>query len=506
MLTPTKINDAELFRRLVESVADYAIFMLDPQGRVATWNLGAQRTKGYLADEIIDKPFSVFYPEADVKAGKCQMELEEAARRGRFEDEGWRIRKDGSQFWANVIITAVRDDAGQLLGFAKVTRDLTERKQAEQAHAARLAAEQSNRMKDEFLAMLGHELRNPMAPIVTALQLMKLHDENQPQELQIIERQVKHMTRLVDDLLDISRVTRGTIEIKRRHVDVRDLLTKALELASPLMEQRGHHIEIDVPQEPIVVNADEGRMTQVFANLLMNAAKYTQMGGHIRVSIVRQGNEVIIEVHDDGAGITQELLPQVFDLFRQGENRSDRANGGLGIGLTLVRSFVNMHGGSVSASSGGADKGSTFQVKLPTADAPALKGPPKRRAGLPKTAKGRRVLVVDDNEDAVELLAHVLSAVGHDVHTATDAASALELVKSFKPEVGILDIGLPVMDGYSLASRLNSELSPALPHLIALTGYGQQNDHERSAQAGFHAHFVKPVEVQVLIKAIEALN
>lgn len=508
-MTPQPANhqDAELFRRLVESVADYAIFMLQPDGRVATWNIGAERIKGYRAEEIIGKPFSLFYLRDEVNAGKCEYELEVAERDGRFEDEGWRVRKDGTQFWANVIITAVRDDAGHLLGFAKVTRDLTERKRAEEAHAARLAAEHANRLKDEFLAILGHELRNPLAPIVTALQLIRLQDRNlASHELEIVERQVRHMMRLIDDLLDISRITRGTIQMKKCHTDLREILIKALDLTSPILEQREHHLEVDVPNAPIVVDADEDRMTQVFANLLMNAAKYTNRGGNICVSVSADNDTVTVDIRDDGAGIESTLLPKVFDLFVQGHRNIDRSNGGLGVGLTLVQMLVSLHGGAVVAQSAGPGLGSTFTVRLPRIDVPAVVAPAKKRNALPMASKARRVLIVDDNRDAVDLLAEILTSIGHEVQSALDAASALEIVKNFKPEVGILDIGLPVMDGYMLASRLNTELSPDLPHLIALTGYGQQNDLERSSQAGFHEHFIKPVEMQVLIKAIDSLN
>ena len=501
----------ELFRLLVSSVRDYAIFMLDETGHVASWNAGAERIKGYTADEIIGKHFSIFYTQPDLDTGKCELKLEVAARDGRCEDEGWRVRKDGTEFWANVVISAVRDSTGTLVGFSKVTRDLTERKRNEEERAARVAAERANRAKDEFLAMLGHELRNPLAPIVTALQLLKLRGEmRSSREHQIIERQVKHMMHLVDDLLDVSRIARGKVDLERHKIELHDLIAKAIEIASPLLEQRRHHLEIDAPPDTIAVDGDEARLTQVFANLLTNAAKYTDPGGHIGVTIRVDGagagaGEVCVEVRDDGIGIDPQLLPHIFDLFVQGEQRPDRAPGGLGLGLTLVYRLVELHDGRVEAHSAGIGKGSTFIVRLPTTEPPAVREP-TQQIMIPPPTNGpvRRVLVVDDNDDARMLLAELLARQGHQVETAPDAAAALLLVKDFAPDVAILDIGLPVMDGYELAIRLRDELVKR-PRLIALTGYGQETDRERSRLAGFDLHLVKPVDLEQITASVSDL-
>jgi hypothetical protein len=505
------IQSAELFRLLVDSVRDYAIFLLDPSGRVATWNLGAERIKGYEATEIIGKHFSTFYPDAEARSGKCEHELDVAMREGRFEDEGWRMRKDGSRFWASVVITAVRNGAGELVGFAKVTRDLTEKKRAQEEESARRAAEEANRAKDEFLAMLGHELRNPLAPVVTALQLMKLRgDHRTSKEQQIIERQVKHMVHLVDDLLDISRITRGKLELKKQRIDIRDVVAKAVEVASPLLEQRSHHFEVDVPPHEIVLDADDARLTQVFANLLVNAAKYTEPSGHIGVTVRQESDQLVVEVCDDGIGIQPEALSKIFDLFVQANQTRDRSTGGLGIGLTLVRTLVHMHGGSVEARSAGTGRGSTFTVRLPlVGDAAVDATSPSGLVTFPgarRIRRIRRILIVDDNEDALVLLAEVFSAVGHDVKTASDAFAAIDLVSDFKPDVAILDIGLPDMDGYALAARLRAELGLQTPRLIALSGYGQDNDRARSLRAGFDAHLVKPVDAERLLDTITALD
>jgi PAS domain S-box-containing protein len=494
----------ELFRLLVASVRDYAIFMLDAKGHVATWNLGAERIKGYRADEIIGRHFSAFYPEADVRAGKCELELEGAERDGRFEDEGWRVRKDGSQFWANVVISAVRDDAGTLVGFSKVTRDLTERKRSEEERAARLAAEHANRAKDEFLAMLGHELRNPLAPIATALQLMKLRNGDQEtKEHQVIERQLKYMMRLVDDLLDVSRIVQGKVSVKLQKLELREVLAKAIELASPVIEQRGHRFEIDVAPGHLYVYGDEARLIQVMSNLLVNAAKYTDRGGDIALLACERDGKAMIEVRDNGVGIEPDLLPRVFDLFVQGYQGIDRSRGGLGLGLTLVRSLIALHGGTVEVRSDGRGHGSTFTVHLPLAEPHKTDTMPAQRRRSRIAREPRRILIVDDNEDALMLLGDALEASGHEVRTALDPAAALQIAREFRPQVAILDIGLPVMDGYELATRLRAELAGVNIHMIALTGYGQESDRARSADAGFAAHFVKPVDVQRLSDSIQ---
>jgi PAS domain S-box-containing protein len=473
---------------------------------VQTWSPGAEAIYGYCASDIIGRHFSTFYPVEDVSSGKCERELRDAALYGRFEDEGWRVRKDGARYWANAVISAMRGDDGELLGFAKVTRDLTERLHAETERAARLAAEQASRAKDEFLAMLSHELRNPLAPIVTALHLLKLRGDNRTsREQQIIERQVNHMMHLVDDMLDISRITRGKVTLKKGPVDIRDVVARAIEVASPLLEQRKLHFDVDVPSHPIIVDGDDARLTQIFANLLVNAAKYTETGGHVWLNVRADGSEVLVQVRDDGLGIPADLLPKIFDLFVQGTQGAERSSVGLGIGLALVKSLLAMHGGTIQAHSAGPGAGSTFVVRLPLVrvSADETRASPVTAS---RTATPRRVLVVDDNQDAIVLLDELLSAVGHDVRTAYDAAEALAVVRDFVPDVAVLDIGLPVMDGYALATALREQLGTATPRMIALTGYGQQHDQERSRQAGFALHLVKPIEAQRLLDAIVAVG
>lgn len=374
---------------------------------------------------------------------------------------------------------------------------------------ARRDAEQASRAKDEFLAMLGHELRNPLAPIVTALQLMRLRG-NDPaaREHTIIERQVLHLTTLVDDLLDVSRITQGKIELKRERVELSSVVKRAVELASPVLEQRQHRLLVDVPPSGVAVLVDPTRFAQVISNLLINAAKYTEVGGKIVISTRTKAGEVSLSVTDNGIGIAAESLPHVFEIFMQEQQASDRAHGGLGLGLAIVRSLVDMHGGTVAVTSAGLGTGSAFTIRLP--EAPAMSD--EAQAVTPRALKlqpvlGRvpRVLVVDDNSDAAELLALAMAELGCEVRTAHDGPSALTLLDTFMPEVALLDIGLPVMDGYELARHIRSRPHRAPTRLVAITGYGQKSDVEQAFASGFDEHLTKPVDMLRLKDLIDAL-
>jgi PAS domain S-box-containing protein len=382
--------------------------------------------------------------------------------------------------------------------FSFVAEEITEQKKAAESLL------EANRSKDEFLAMLGHELRNPLSPIVTALQLLRLRgDGHYGRTLEVVERQVQYLIRLVDDLLDVSRITRGTIQIKQRLLRMQDVVAQAAEIAMPLLEQRRHHLDVRLPASELRLNGDEGRLAQVVSNLLTNAAKYTDPGGCITVDAHREGDEIVLTVKDTGIGISRDLLPHVFDMFTQERQAADRSRGGLGIGLTIVRNLVELHGGTVRAESEGLGKGSVFTVRLPVAgEEPAAVE--RSSAKHPVARAPKRVLLVDDNEDALELLADVLRDAGHVVMTAKDGPTALDVVKTFHADVAVLDIGLPVMDGYELAGRLRAELGEALPRLIALTGYGQESDRARARKAGFAEHLTKPIEGSRLLGALEA--
>jgi signal transduction histidine kinase len=369
-------------------------------------------------------------------------------------------------------------------------------------------AEEASRAKDEFLAMLGHELRNPLSPILTALELARMRENSGlAKERTIIERQVQHLVRLVDDLLDVSRITRGKIELKRRPVRLADVVAHAIEMTSPLLEERRHRLRVTVPRRGLIVDGDEHRLAQVVSNLLTNAAKYTDPGGRIEITGGREGEEAVLRVRDSGIGINPELVPHVFDLFVQSKRAIDRAQGGLGLGLTIVRSLVELHGGAVSAASEGTSRGSTFTVRLPlsaVADARA-EAAAERPGAEGEGPRTKRILVVDDNRDAAELMAEALAASGHETRVAFDGPEALEVAAAFAPEVALLDIGLPVMDGYELARRLREHSGGDRLRLVAVTGYGQSKDRERSRAAGFDEHLVKPVDLDHLEKVIDRL-
>ena len=366
---------------------------------------------------------------------------------------------------------------------------------------ARAAAENANRAKDEFLAMLGHELRNPLSPILTALQLMKLRGEpGSERERTVIERQVSHLTRLVDDLLDVSRIARGRVELKTETVEVAEVVAKAIEMASPLLEQRNHTLKVDVPRRGLRVDGDATRLSQVISNLLTNAAKYTPPNGVVTVCAAHVADDVVLSVRDTGIGISSEVLPRIFDLFVQERQALDRSQGGLGIGLAIVRSLIERHGGSVSARSDGPGKGSEFMIRLPLdgrADAGAEAKPALPAAAAPGPG-AVRILVVDDNQDGAEMLAEALIGKGYDTRVAHDAPAALRVAAEFLPDFALLDLGLPVMDGYELAAHLRELPGLAGLRLIAVTGYGQASDRRRTRDAGFHGHLVKPVDIDAI--------
>jgi PAS domain S-box-containing protein len=458
----------------------------------------------------------------------AQAQWDEALRGGDAGEARYRLRRarDRAYHWHLCRVLPVAATAGGCAGWVTVAtdvhalmlltvdmhnelaaRDAGEEDQAEllaEQRATRAQAEINIRAKDEFLALLGHELRNPLAPIVVALQLLRMRGAaDQVRELSIIERQVQHLVRLVDDLLDVSRITRGTIRLRKERIEVAALVSKAVEMASPLLEQREQHLLVDVPATDCQLDADCERLAQVVANLLTNAAKYTPPHGHIHVTAAREADSgtVTIRVRDDGRGMAPELLATIFDMFVQDIRPIDRSEGGLGLGLTLVRTLVELHGGSVTAHSAGPGRGSEFVVHLPLAGVvPAVAS--EATPSAPIEISGRRVLIVDDNADVVEVMAELLRLTGYQVAVALDAPEALRIAGRFQPEVAVLDIGLPVMDGYELARRLRLE-NPAL-RLVAVTGYGQAEDRERSRAAGFQEHLVKPVDPDELLALVAA--
>jgi signal transduction histidine kinase/CheY-like chemotaxis protein len=364
-------------------------------------------------------------------------------------------------------------------------------------------ARRADRRKDEFLAMLGHELRNPLAPIKTSLELLKRRRGfTASREYEIIERQVGHLIGLVDDLLDVSRITRGKIQLRRETVEMSAIVSNAIEMVSPLLEKRGHELEVERPKEPLLVEGDPGRMSQVVANLLHNAAKYTEPGGKVTIAVTGDDDEVSVTVRDTGIGLSPELVPVLFDMFVQANRSIERAPGGLGLGLTLVKRIVELHGGRVSARSEGPGKGSEFEVIMPRAlPREAEQSAERTRPAVPSAGEGQLVLVVDDNEDAADLLASAMRAAGYEVEVAYDGPSALDLATRLEPDVVLLDLGLPVMDGYEVAQKLR-ERSLQDIRLIAITGYGQDSDRARTRALGFDRHFVKPVDLATLLESL----
>jgi CheY-like chemotaxis protein/two-component sensor histidine kinase len=366
--------------------------------------------------------------------------------------------------------------------------------------------EHADHQKNEFLSMLAHELRNPLAPIRNAVYVLR-ERQNQCPEVQwaqdVIERQVSNMVRLVDDLLDVSRITRGKIRLECQPLDVATAVHNALETSRPLIDASKHRLTIELPDEPLYVLADEARLSQVLANLLNNAAKYTPHEGNIWLTATRGGNNVVVRIRDTGTGISSDMLPRVFELFTQAEQSIDRSQGGLGIGLTLVQRLVEMHGGSVHAASAGAGHGSEFTVQLPAIEAPNLLGKSPhvlKNSGQPSQ---RRMLVVDDNVDSAETLARLLRLQGHHVNVAYDGPSALDDTRSKQPEVVILDLGLPGMSGFDVARAIRSEFGEEEPLLIAVSGYGRDEDHHRSRESGFDQHFTKPVNFSALLSFVD---
>ncbi len=767
----------ERFRLLVDGTKDHAIFMLDPNGRIASWNTGAERINQYRTDEIIGQHFSRLYSADDVQAGKPERELQVAATEGRYEEEGWRLRKDGSRFWSNVVITALRDQNGNLRGFSKITRDMTERKQAEEnarrlleeAAARRVAEEhaaaiweererlrvtlnsigdgviatdaegrvtllnpvaealtgwesakatgqplpnvftiineqtrqpvenpvskalredrivglanhtvlaakdgterpiddsaapirdqngrtigvvmvfrdvterrrvdialrqsaahlrivtesmaapvthcgrdfkykwaskpyadwinrspdeivdrpiidiigkeaferlrprfeqvlsgqtvryedaiefagigrrwinsvytptldtagtpdgwvavvidvserkrmeeslkEADRRKDEFLATLAHELRNPLAPVRNAVELLRQAGDDptvMKEARNIMERQLGHMVRLIDDLLDISRVTSGKLQLRKERVDLAAAVQSAVEETRPLIEASGHELTVTLPQEPVILNADLTRLAQVFSNLLNNSAKYTERGGRIWLTVERTDGEVVVSVRDTGIGIDAAHLPRLFQMFSQASSALERSEGGLGIGLALVRGLVELHGGTIEARSGGPGMGSEFIVRLPVLDARIPRPPEGSGDGQEKARSGlkRRILVVDDNADSATSLALLLRRMGHEIQTAHDGLEAVLAAAAFRPQVILLDIGLPKMNGYEVAKRIREQPSQDRVAIIALTGWGQERDKQRAYDAGIDHHLTKPVEYATLEKLL----
>ncbi|HET7696268.1 MAG TPA: ATP-binding protein [Vicinamibacterales bacterium] len=401
------------------------------------------------------------------------------------------VRGDGSVVHVQNDVEPLYDRHGAVCGCVSVCVDLTEHRQAEDV------LREADRRKDEFLATLSHELRNPLAPIRNALELMRRsgHDASLSERaLAIMERQVRQLVRLTDDLLDVSRITRDRLELRRERIDLRGAIRSALETIEPLSEAAGHEVVVDLPDDPLWVYADLTRLAQAFANLLNNAVKYTDRGGRITLTAAAHGGEAAVTLTDTGIGIDPIHLPVIFDMFVQIEPTASRARSGLGIGLALARRLIELHGGHIDASSAGAGTGTTFAVRLPLVAA-ARREP--RPPGLPRALEGCRVLVAEDIPDAAEMLRLMIECMGHEVVVAADGVQAVELAARVRPQIAVLDIGMPRMDGYEAARRIRAALGREVV-LVALTGWGQEQDQQRAYAAGFDYHVTKPAEPDAL--------
>lgn len=486
------LSPAEARARLAAIVesSDDAIISKDLNSIITSWNAGARQLFGYTADEAIGRPVTMLMPPEKVNE---EPGILERIRRGERIDhyETIRRRKDGSDVEISLTVSPILNDDGRVVGASKIARDITDRKRAERALL------EADRQKNEFLATLAHELRNPLAPIRNALHVLRLAqgDSAAVERVQeMMERQVNHLVRLVDDLLELSRITTGKIELRREAVEVAAVVRTAIETSRPWIDAGGHQFAATIPPQPLFVHADPVRLSQSIANLLNNAAKYTDHGGSIQLQVRRENGDVVIAVRDTGIGIAAEMLPKVLEMFTQAERGRRHANDGLGIGLALVKRLIELHGGTVTASSAGEGLGSEFTLRLPLCSSP----PTAPAADHPGAGARRRILIVDDNRDAALSLAMLLRVLGNDVETAFDGNAALIAVSAFRPSVVLLDLGMPDMNGYEVARRMRELPGFSAVTLVALTGWGQEEDRRRTHEAGFQRHLVKPVQLDAL--------
>jgi PAS domain S-box-containing protein len=484
---------------IVES-SDDAIFGEDLDGIVISWNAGAERLFGYAAAEMVGGPITLLVPP---DRRREESEILARLRRGERVDHFETVLLARDRRWIDVslMISPLRDSYGRIVGVSKIARDITERKHLEQELRRRVEElAETDRRKDEFVAMLAHELRNPLAVISGAVEVSDRVDAAEEIEWckDVIKRQVKHLSRLIDDLLDVSRITQGKIRLRKERLDVAKVLCGAIESVRFLIEARRHKLTVAIAPETLPAEADPVRLEQIVTNLLTNAAKYTENGGQIWLSAHREDGAIVIKVRDTGMGIPPEQIPRMFDLFAQGDRSPARSEGGLGIGLTVARSLAEMHGGLLTAASEGPGTGSEFVVRLPAAS-PALADPagPRPRGG-PIGRRTSRVLIIDDNIDMVRGLASLLKRQNYEVWIAYDGPSGLEAARVHRPEVLLLDIGLPGMDGYQVAEQLRREAFGKDVVLIAATGYGQEEDRQRALSAGFDHFVIKPVDYATL--------
>lgn len=481
------------YTSLVRNIKDHSIFMMDCEGVVTTWNTEAQTIIGYTEEEIIGKNFSIIFTPEDLEAQMPAHELKLARDDGRAEDERWHLRKNGERFWALGIVTPMHDVRGKLIGFSKILRDMTDRKRAEEA------LQNADRHKDTFLATLAHELRNPLAPIRNGLQLLRLTSdaELQEQTREMMERQLGLVVRLVEDLLDISRISQNKLEMRKDTVELWAIIQSAVETARPQIEANGHTLTVTLPPTPVYLYADLTRLSQVFWNILNNSAKYTKPGGRIVLTATVVEDQAVVTIEDTGIGIPEESLSGLFGMFSQVEVNMERAKGGLGIGLAIVKGLTESHGGTVEVSSAGIGQGSAFIVRLPIEQHSTAQ---EKKPAQENTRSGtqRRILVVDDNQDGAASLAMLLTIMGHDVRTAHNGMEGVDLAEAFRPDLIVMDVGLPKLNGLDACRRIREMAWAKNTVIVAATGWGLEEDRRRSEEAGCDHHLVKPVDIAEL--------
>ncbi len=509
----------ERLRTTLASIGD-GVIITDPHGNVTNLNAVAVSLTGWSNADAAGIPLTTVFNIVNETSRKTvENPVIRALREGTIvglANHTILIAKDGVERHIDDSASPIRRENGQIIGCVLIFRDIGDQRRAENMlkqtaeDLRRLTAElsEAGRRKDEFIAMLAHELRNPLAPIRNGLQIMRLSSDTSSIEKAraMMERQLGHMVRLVDDLLDISRISRGKLQLRKEPIDLSIVLSNAVETSRPIIEHGGHKLTIQLLPTPILVDADVTRLGQVFANLLNNAAKYSDKGGHIQVSASVEGPEVLISVKDSGIGIPSDMLPIIFEMFTQVDRSLERSQGGLGIGLSLVKRLVEMHGGRVQAKSEGHGHGSEFLVRLPTLTS-AASGADTQMTSTPQplTNTQRRILVADDNQDAADTMAMILKIMGNEVRTTNDGLQAVQTAAEFQPSVILLDIGMPELNGYEACQRIRQEPWGKKAILIALTGWGQDEDKRRSMEAGFDRHLVKPVDPLVLEKLLADL-
>lgn len=493
-----ELRHANAMLRTLIASSPLPIVVVDPgEPIVRLWNPAAEKLFGWRAAEVLGKSLPIVPRD---KIDEFDLFHSRAAKgEGYYDLDTFRRTKSGSHVYIS-LSAAPLYEGGKVTGVMEIMSDVTSRRKAEGA------LRNSARTKDEFLATLAHELRNPLAPLRNAIEILQMQGVQTPESqwaLDIMARQMKQMTRLIDDLLDIARITGNKLELKKEVIALSDVLRVAIETSRPLIESSGHEFSVSMPDSPVYLKGDLVRIAQAISNLLNNAAKYTEAGGRIWLTADCRGHEIVIIVRDSGIGITAEMLPHVFDMFRQGERPSGGSKGGLGIGLTLAKRLIKMHRGSIRVESKGAGKGSSFAVHLPIIVDEAT----ETHATAPTTqAAPMRILIVDDNEDAVSTLNMMLHLVGHDTRTARDGIEAVDLANTYRPNVILLDIGMPRMNGYEAAATIRKQSWGQNMALVAMTGWGQESDRIKSKEAGFDEHLVKPIDPQMLLRLLKRIE